>query len=220
MIPGVFHGVIFTQALRRAAQAHVDDLCAVIDGIDDALDDVAAVACAEQSAQHPHGHDLAKGCHAGNADAVVLRGGNGAGHVRAVVSDVVRDVVLGRRQRKDAVAGEIPADRVIDVAIAVIVDVVAGNFAGIPPKVVHEIRMIQIDAGVHHGHDYGGGAAGDVPGLRHPYLVHVPLGVVAGISGREAGVADIIRLGEIDDGIAREQARSEFLVLPGGNLAA
>ena len=59
---------------------------------------------------------------AGDADAVVADGADGAGDVRAVAVVVDRVAV---------VVDEVVAVHVVDVAVAVVVDAVAGDLAGL-----------------------------------------------------------------------------------------
>ena len=76
--------------VARVAEAHVDDVGAVVDGPHDALDDVAVLAEAV-GVEDGDGHDLdARVADAGDALAVVGPGRDDAGHGRAVAVRVGR----------------------------------------------------------------------------------------------------------------------------------
>ena len=59
---------------------------------------------------------------------------------------------------------EVPAVDVVDEAVAVVVDPVARDLAGVDPQLARQVGMGRVDAGVEHRHDRPG-AGGDVPGL-------------------------------------------------------
>ena len=92
---------------------------------------------------------------ADDADAVVSDCADGTGHVCTVAVLV---------SRVGIVAGEVIAVDVVDVAVAVIVDPVAGDFARVLPQVVPQIRVRQVDARVSHRDDHVT-TGGQVPGL-------------------------------------------------------
>lgn len=86
-------------------------------------------------------HQLGVGGHAGD-DPV----GAVAGHLACDLRAVGR----GNRRRVEA---EVPAPRVVDESVAVIVDSVAGNLAAVGPDVVGQVGVSPVDAGIDHGHD-------------------------------------------------------------------
>ena len=88
-------------------------------------------------------HDARAPGEAGDADAVVAAGRDDARDVRAVAV-----VVGGVAVAVDEVG---PVD-VVDDAVAVVVDAVAGHLARIGPQVGREVAMGEVDAGVDHGH--------------------------------------------------------------------
>ena len=94
--------------------------------------------------QELEGHDLDVPVDAGDADAVVAHGADGAGDVRAVAVVVHRVAV---------VVDEVVAVDVVDVAVAVVVDAVAGDLARVGPDVGGQVGVGVVDAGVDHGHD-------------------------------------------------------------------
>src|SRR5262249_24208377 len=93
---------------------------------------------------------------AGDADAVVADRPDGAGHVGAVAV-VVHGVAV--------VVHEVVAVDVIDVAVVVVVDAVAGDFAGVGPDVGGQVGVVVVDAALDDGDGDAAGAGGRVPGL-------------------------------------------------------
>ena len=92
------------------------------------------------------------GLRAGDAETISLRGGNGSGHVGAMVPGVGHGAGVQR---------EVVAVDIVDEAVAVIVAQVAGDLAGIGPQVGREIRMGDIHAGVDDAdHHFAGGRTG------------------------------------------------------------
>src|SRR5437764_254950 len=52
---------------------------------------------------------------------------------------------------------------VVHVAVAIVVNSVAGNLRAVDPQVVHQVFVGEPRAAVRHGHDDGGGVRLDVP---------------------------------------------------------
>src|SRR5262249_46693761 len=121
------------QGLREAAggPAVVDDAGAPGRGVEDRLHGVcgAAVAAAVEDLQV---HHAGAPRDTGDAHGVVALGGDDAGHVGAVA------VVV---ERVGEVIGEVVAVHVVDVAVVVVVDEVAGDLARVGPEVGHQVRM-------------------------------------------------------------------------------
>ena len=131
--------------------------------------------------------------------------------MRAVVVLVHRVVVVGV---------EIPAAHVVDEAVVVVVDAVAGDFAGVDGDVVGEVGVRPIHAGINHGDDHRGGAVSGVPSFEH---IHVGIGGAVDAVDGLAGVVERVEFGEvgvvgrgaegIDNGVllgvAHERVRSE-----------
>ena len=91
--PCVVDGGLEGGGVAAGREAHSDDVGAVVDGPDDAFDDVAVLAEAV-GVEHGDWHDLDAGvADAGDAGAVVGRGGDDAGHGGAVTVGVA---VAGR----------------------------------------------------------------------------------------------------------------------------
>jgi len=161
---GVTDGGVVHLAIRPGTtpEAHVDDVGAVVRRVLDALkrrtDQYARAVAATQ------GHDAAGPVVAGNSGAVVGRRANQPGAMGPVRgAEIVGDhlgvgVGIGVR--------EVPAPGVVDVAVAVVVNAVASDLPRVHPDPRHEVRMVQVDAGVQHGDDHGGRAGIDVPALR------------------------------------------------------
>ena len=98
--------------------------------------------------------------------AVVVHGGDGAsamGSMARISISVPGNGTLGIKI--------IPVD-IIDVAVSVIVDTVAGNLTGIDPHVVLQVGMRAFHAFVHHSYDDVRIAAGEVG----PDISHIDVG--------------------------------------------
>ena len=76
--------------------------------------------------------------------------------MRAVAVDV---------HRVGITSGKVPAVDVVDVAVAVVVDAVTWNLAGVHPDVVGQVFVGVVNARVDHGDDDTPGAGRDIPGL-------------------------------------------------------
>src|SRR5262249_44576438 len=111
LAPGGVDGVVKRLAVVAVAPAVVGDGGPVGDGVVEGGDGVGDAAAAD-AVEELQVHQLHFPVHAGDADAVVALGPDDAGDVGAVVV-VVRGVVV--------VLDEVPADDVVDVAIAVLV---------------------------------------------------------------------------------------------------
>ncbi len=98
---------------------------------------------------------------AGNAQGVVALSGDGPRDVRPVLV-AVTGVIDAR-----VIVDKIPAVHVINVGI-IVVYTVAGDFSGVLPNVVSEIRGVYVEAGVYYGDNRSRRAGGDVPGPRLP----------------------------------------------------
>ena len=90
-------------------------------------------------------------------------------HLRAVASAICNVIAPSR----------IPSAVVVHIAVAIVVDAVAGDLGVVEPAVTDQIRMEQIGSFHHAHHDgitrCGQSARGDVPGLRGLDLRVVPL---------------------------------------------
>ena len=108
VVPRVVDGGLQGGAEARVAEREVDDVRAVIDGPDDAFDDVAVLP-EPVRVEHGHRHDLdADEADARDADAVARPGGDDAGHGRSVAVGIARR----RRPGDEAGAGHQPAGEV------------------------------------------------------------------------------------------------------------
>ena len=119
-----------------------------------------------------------------DAQPVVADGADDARHVSAVAVAVL-DVVV--------VLDEVPAVDVVYEAVVVVVDAVAGNFAGVGPDVGCQIRVRKVDSGVDHADHDAPRSGGDIPGLRRmdvgaDHAVAVDGGVVEAPLRREARI--------------------------------
>ena len=132
----------------------VRDDGAVGGGVEQRLDGVGGRA-RPVGAHHPQRHDPRARRDAGDAEPVAGDRGDRARDVRPVPVAVLRGRVL---------LDEVPADDVVDVAVAVVVEPVAGDLARVPPGVRGEVGVREGDAGV-DDRDRHARAGGDVPGL-------------------------------------------------------
>ena len=82
--------------------------------------------------------------------------------------------------RVGVVGLEVVAVDVVDEPVAVVVDAVAGDLAGVDPDVVLQVRVQVVDTRVDNRHDDVGTAGGDVPGLGG---VDVGVGQAVGLAG-------------------------------------
>jgi hypothetical protein len=95
------------------------------------------------------------------------------------------------------VVDEVPAEDIVDVAVAVVVDAVAGDLAGVDPGVEEEIGVGDLGAAVQHAHDDLRAPGGDGPGAQG---IHVGAGGAPGLTR----VAHVPLLGE--GGVARRRS--------------
>ena len=171
----------------------------VVDGGDGVARRSAAVAPEELE-----GHDRHGPVHARDTDAVVARGADRAGDVRAVPL-VVEGVAVAVR--------EIPAVHVVDEAVAIIVDAVARHLARVAPHVRGEVGMAVIDARVDHRDDDRAGPGRDIPGpcgvdvgardpTGLPGVVEAPEASERRVIGHGGRGDDDVRLDRLDAGRA------------------
>ena len=180
-----------------AAEGHVDDVRAVVVGVEDALGDLGLV---EEAAGHARldGHELHVVGQTHHAD-VVVGGGDDAGHVGAVA--VVVHAAVASRLQIDAVD-------VVDAAVAVVVDAVAGDLLGVDPDVVLEILVGVVHAGVDDGHHHAAVAAGgdtagaqEIPALLQVAAAQVPLILAAGVALHGLGHGVAVDEGGVGGGV-------------------
>ena len=62
--------------------------------------------------------------------------------------------------------GKVPAEDVVDEAVAVVVDTIAGDLTRVSPGVGGQVAMGVVDAGVDHGDHHAAGASRGQPGRR------------------------------------------------------
>ena len=86
-----------------------------------------------------HRHDPGVPVYTGNTNAVVSHCRHGASDVSAVAVSVHRD---------GGAVTRVDSENVVDVAIAIVVDPVARNLAGIDPHVGQKIGVVKIDPGI------------------------------------------------------------------------
>ena len=147
-------GVADSLRVLRVAPRVVRDHGAVGSRVEERFDRVGGRA-RPVVPHHPQGHDPCARGDARDAEPVAGDRGNRARDVRPVAVPVLRGRVL---------LDEVPAADVVDVAVAVVVEPVAGDLIRIAPGVRGEIGVRERDAGVDHRHGHAR-AGGDVPGL-------------------------------------------------------
>ena len=122
----------------------VDDVCAVTGRVNYCRGKSGIIA-SSITVQCFDRHNPGFGRHSDNSDSIVASRSNGAGHMRPM------PMIIGRT----AVAiCKVPSPGVIDVAIVVIVNPVAGDFFRIGPYIGRNIRMAIINPRIHHGYRY------------------------------------------------------------------
>ena len=133
---------------------------------------------------------------ASNTHTVVAHGPDRARDMRAVAV-VVHWVGV--------VVGEVPAVHIVHIAIAVVVDTVAGHFARIVPRIGSQIGMGVVDARIDHGDNDSAGTGGCVPrfwgidiGIGHaarlPNIIEAPELAECGVVGGDCGSDDKVWL--------------------------
>src|SRR5205823_5686362 len=108
-------------------------------------------------------------------DAVVA---DGRGHAGGGGAVAVAGAGVGRRVV--VAVPEVPAGDVVRPAVAVVVEAVTGDFAGVVPDVGGEVGVVTLDGVVDDGDDDVGAAGGHLPGFGG---VHVGVGGAAGLAG-------------------------------------
>ena len=108
------------------------------------------------------GHQLGIPVDSDDTAAVVALAGNRAGDVRAVTMNVHRIAI---------VVGEVVAVDIVHVAVTIVVDAVAGDFARIGPDVLHQIGMRVVDPRVDDANEDIGA------GLNAPRLGRIDIGI-------------------------------------------
>src|SRR5262245_65547448 len=124
------------------------------------------------------------GRHPDPADGVMADGGDRARYVCAVAVLILRVVIVGEK---------VPAVHVVDKAVAVVVDAVAGDLAGIRVDVGGQIRVSEVNAAVQNADYYRAAAGGDVPRLGR---IDVGIGHADLPEDGLAGVVQAVQLAE------------------------
>ena len=121
----------------------------VLDGVDRVLERAAPARVQELDR-----HELHVPRHPGDPESVVAHRSHGPGGMGPVAVVVHRVAVVVR---------EVPAVHVVDETVAVVVDTVARDLAGIGPHIGGQVGMDVVDPGVDHRHPHVLAAGGDVP---------------------------------------------------------
>src|SRR5678815_1401098 len=140
MIGGVGHRVAQRVGVQETSPAGVEHLDAQSNGVLDGGDGVgrgARAACTQKLERHNAGRPA----HAGDTFAVVAGRSEQSRHVRAVTVVVVGIVV--------AIA-KIPAVDIVGVSVAVVVEIIAGDFVRVGVDHAGQVFVIEFNAAVDH----------------------------------------------------------------------
>ena len=194
--PRVFHRGVNQQARVGAAQAHVDDLGAVVGCVADALSHGGGGAIA-LGAEHLDGHDGGAERQASHAFAVVRRLRDRAGHVRPVAVVVSRALLL---------VDEVGA---LDTGGA-------GEVRPLREGRLFEARHARVDHGDRHT-----APAAVLPRSLASDLTQVPLlRFVERVVGLEGGEHTRLRLDDLDPSVALQTPQQRLKCGPGPPAAA
>ena len=125
-------------------------------------------------ADRAHGHELDGPVEARDSDSVLRSCADDSRDERAVV-EAICSLIEGIGVVAPGIIGGVDSVNVVHLAVAVVVDAVAGNLARIPPHVRGEILVTVVDPGVDHRHDDVGASGGDLPGCRSAHFCQRPL---------------------------------------------
>ncbi len=186
--PAVVDGVPFRRRDLIRVEAHRHDVEAHVRDVEEGghvgrVVEVAAVVRSLDADQ------LALGRDARHSNRVVLRRRDDPGARRPVAVVVVGVVVAVR---------EVPAVDVVDVAVAVVVDPVAGDLARIRPRVRRKVGMRVVEPRVHHRDDDRRIALDRVPSLVGLDVDHVPLVGPVGVVRRRGDLARVVEVGALE----------------------
>ena len=162
VVDGVEDGLLVVARAVPAPRA-LRDAGAVLAGVDEGLGKVAlagAAARVKDLARHQAHARLYRAVaagHAGHADAVVVDGGYGAGHVGAVVVGI----------NLAFVGAEVVAVDIVDITVAVIVLAgLAVELGQVDVEVLAQVLVAGVDTAVDDGDDNVGRAGRDLPGVK------------------------------------------------------
>ncbi len=132
-------------------------------------------------------HQLDIPVHTGNADTVVAHGADGTGDMGAVAAAVQRIVVVGK---------EIPANQIINAAIAILIDAI------FPADIVQQIAGIDIAIAVEIGNGMAVGAMIEIAESDQAVAIGIDKAqILRNFAGVEPNVQIKIGMGIIDAGI-------------------
>ncbi len=142
---------------------------------------------------HAQRHDAALPVDAADALAVVADRRDDAGHHRFVPFNFIGGACRGNLV---VLAFEIPSMHVVDVAVAVVVDAIVGDLAGVQPDIVLQIGVGDVHSRAQHAYHDVTTAGRDIPGIGHlDQLMGVLIGEIR-VVRHPAGPIDVVRLGE------------------------
>ena len=154
-IISIFQCFFYGNRNEGATEGHIDNRCAVHIGILNCFCNVGVIEVTGGVTGLKH-HDLAV---IGNTDAAdfIIFSGDDTGNMGTVTVIVHRILVI---------TNTVPTVYIINIAVAVIVTTVVGNFCGIDPNVVTEIKVVIVHTCIDDSHNHIGTAAGVLTVLR------------------------------------------------------
>ena len=138
---GALDCLLFELGDRPAAQTDVNDFRPVVDGIINPAINQQTVRFAFLI-RGLNGHNDRAGVDPGDADTVIIFGGDDTGNERPVAADVGEVVVLIQ---------EIPTVDIVNEAVVVVINAVTGDFFGIFPDILRRVRMGHVQARIDDG---------------------------------------------------------------------
>ena len=174
-------------------------------GVGERIDRIGDASASARAEELQAGQTSLPG-HTRDTDAVVASSGDGPGAV-GPVSVVVHGIGI--------VVDEVPTVDVVDEPVAVVVEAVAGNLAGVGPHVVDQVGVEVIQSRVDDAHLDVLVARVGVPSQRRLDLVHPVQERVAGIVGDADRFHQEVGFGVFDRGILAQQAHRLVTGHPG-----
>ena len=154
-IISIFQCFFYGNRNEGATEGHIDNRCAVHIGILNCFGNVGVIEVTGGVTGLKH-HDLAV---IGNTDAAdfIIFSGDDTGNMGTVTVIVHRILVI---------ANTVPTVYIINIAVAVIVKTVVGNFCGVDPNIIAEVKVSIINARINNRHYNIAATAGVLAVLR------------------------------------------------------
>ncbi len=130
--------------------------------------------------EHAHWHDLSPPRDAGHTLMIIANRRNQAANERAVYESGWRGGTGGGGLRIIIVLNKIPASRVVNVTVAIIINTIK-HLTGIHPEVGGNIRVIETNAGVEHRNHYLTRTGRHIPCSWRVDFIEIPLIDIKGV---------------------------------------